>query len=248
MVCGILKKGDAMKRRKFLILGLLIFIITGCSVDYDLVITSNHKVKEEIKLYVKNDQLIDDSNSVRGYLKKQIASYKNTNDYNYYDFSYKVGKDISYVQLKTWYPSMERYQDVSSYKTLFENINYLKQEKYTIVETYGKYFYSSIYGESPDPEFVMGDINVKIRVHNKVIENNADKFDEKTNTLEWKITSNDLNKSIYFKLGKTKRYDIIVIDMFMLNKDVLMPLLGICVLIIIISYYWYRKISKNNEI
>ncbi len=239
-----------MKRMKIIVVIMMLFFISGCSVDYDLIITSNHRIKEDIKFYMKNEQYIDEETSIKEIFKGQIDSYKRMPAYRDYQYNYKIGQDVSYIHLSTWYPTFSSFQNSVIYKNLFENILVLENDEFISFKTVGKYYYEYLYGEdaSPDPNFYMGDIKVKIRLHNKVLESNADVVDGAKNTLEWNISRENNEKSIYFKLDHRKRYDIILIDMFLFNKSTFI-IIGVTLLLIaIIGIYFYARYRNNDSI
>ena len=237
-----------MRKIKLGLLMFMVIILSGCTVDYNLIITSNQKLKENVKLFVNNDQLPATTKGKKEYFQNQIDSYKNIGGYKNYEFDYKIGEELSYIQLEAWHPSFDNYQNSIIYNNLFEKVFVLETDEYITFETVGKYFYNDLYAtsESPDPDFYMGDINVKIRLHNKILDSNADKVDEKNNTLEWTITEQDKVKSIYFKTGHEKRYDIMLIDMFLLNKEPITITSLIILVVTSVGYYFYRKFQKNN--
>lgn len=239
-----------MKKLKKVVLIIIVFIVSGCSADYNLLVTSNQKIKENLKLFMENDQLPENVVSIKEYFNNQIDSYSDLDEYLGYNFDYKIGKKVSHVQVEKWHPTFESYQNSNIYNEVFENISIIENSEYITFETVGRYLYSNMFAEPEmvDPDYVMGDINVKIRLHNKIIESNADNFDEKNNTLEWSITSQDETKSIYFKMSHEKRYDIILIDFILLNKKVLIPISLALVIIIGSGLYFYVGYKKNNSI
>ena len=239
-----------MKKVKKAFLIIIVFIVSGCSADYNLLVTSNHKIKENLKLFMKNDQLPENVVNIKEYFKNQITSYSDVEEYQKYNFDYKIGKEVSYVQMDKWHTSFEEYQNSTIYGELFDDILIIENSEYITFETAGRYLYSNLFAEPEmaDPDFIIDGINVKIRLHNKIIESNADNFDEKNNTLEWSITSKDETKSIYFKMSHEKRYDIILIDFILLNKKVLIPISLALVIIIGSGLYFYVVYKKNNSI
>ncbi len=239
-----------MKKIKLALLLFLLFIVTGCSVDYNLIVTSNHKIRENVKLFVRNDQISKKTTNLKKYFKDQIASYENIGSYKKYKFDYKIGDEVSYVKLDAWHSSFGEYKKSIIYNNLFEDVFIFEEDDKITFKTVGKYFYSDVYAdlESPDPDYYMGDINVKIRLHNKIIDSNADNYDEDTNTLEWTITDKDQTRSIFFEIGPEKRYDIILKDLILLNKKTIIVTSIIVLSVGSLGFYFYSRYKRNNAI
>ncbi len=239
-----------MKRLKKILLIIMLLTLSGCSADYNLIVTSNHKIKETVKLFMTSDELPEGKKNIKEHFDNQIKSYSDVDEFRGYGVTYKIAEDVSYIQLDKMHSSFADYQESAMYSNAFDDVFIHEDGEFVTFETVGRYLYSNLYAEPEmaDPDFIMGDINVKIRLHNTVVENNADNFDEKNNTLEWKITSNDTEKSISFKVSQEKRYDIMIIDFFMLNKKIMIPIVSALVIGLSVGFYFYVRIRKNNSI
>ena len=239
-----------MKKVKLLLILFISFTLTGCTVDYNLLVNDKKEVEEVIKIANSNEAILKNNESVNLYLSEQINVHKQIKLFDNYKFTKHVGKVSSYIVMERKYPSLKDYTGSPAFKNLFENATVIQNEEYTSFNTVGTYYYSNVYGEpeQPDPEFSMGDINVKIKFYNKIIDSNADKIDENNNTLEWNITSKDLEKYIYFKISNDKRYDIIVLDFIMRNKMTFIISLGLLISISLVVLLTHINFKKNNRI
>jgi hypothetical protein len=225
-----------------------VFTITGCTIDYNLTINSDKQVEETTKIINSNEMILLHNESVNLFLTEQINTHKQIDIFRRYVFGKHLGKDSSYISIKRTYGTLKDYITSPTFNHLFENATITETEEYVSFQTTGEYYYNNVYGEQSEPDFYVGDINIQIRFHNKIIDSNADEIDEKSNTLKWKITDKNLEKSIYFKVSNEKRYDIIVIDYIMKNQSTIIISLSILVVIMIISLYVYVNFRKNNTI
>ncbi|MDD4643923.1 MAG: hypothetical protein PHW90_02760 [Bacilli bacterium] len=239
-----------MKKMKLLILLFIPIMITGCSVDYDVLINTKKEVVETIKFIRKNDDILTFNDSINIYLSSLIDSYKREPSLTNYRFNKKQGNIYSYILLNRRHESLEGYKQTPLFQYLFEDANIIKNDEYTIFKTVGEYYYNNLYGESEgiDPNFHIEGVNIKFKFYNNIIESNADDFDKKTNTLTWNLTANDLEKYIYFKIGNQKKYDIIVMDFVIKNQGKIIGILIATVLLSIVSIYLYFKVRKGSTI
>ncbi len=236
-------------KKKLCILLFIIVLLTGCSANYDLLINDKKEVYESITFTDTNESILSYSESVELYLTQQIESYKGIKEFSAYDFVKKEGSSSSGVIMSKKYRTLKDYSTSYILRFLFEDVNIIQNTEYTSFETVGGYNYSNLYGEEQlDPDFFLEKINIKIKFYNNIIDSNADKVDEKGNILEWNITSEDLLKSIYFKIGNEKRYDIIFLDTFNRNIKNIMFVAIFFVIVIFTIIFMKNKFQKNNNI
>lgn len=238
-----------MKKTKLFLILLFSFFITGCSFDYNLTITSDNKVIEKVEVMSLNDDLLLHNEFVDLYLNEQIESYKKIPDFSLYTFSKKIGDVNSSVFLKKQYDSLENYIKSPTFKSLFTDGYIEKTNQYTSFTTSAENLDKKIYGDNLlDENFYVGDINIKIKFYNKVIDSNADLIDEKNNIYIWNIVDKNLTRNIYFKVGNEKRYDIIIIDTIQNN---LLLFIGIIILVILATFtaiYVYGSLKTKDKI
>lgn len=240
-----------MKGIKIIIILCITFIITGCSVDYHLLVNDKKQVIETVKFTRPNSEILQYNDSVNLYLSNQINTYKNISMFKDYEFTKQQGKDYSSIIITKQYDNFQGLKDSVIFNQLFEDAVIINNEEQMIVQTVGEYYYEKLYGDSkdkPDPTFYVGDINIKVKFYNNIIENNADIFNEIDNTLLWKITSEDKEKNIYFKIGNQKKYDIIFIDFFNRNKTVVIIIFSLITLLTFTVLYIYFFARRSNKI
>ena len=113
-------------------------------------------------------------------------------------------------------------------------------------KTIGKYYYENAFSDNyDDPLFFINSITIKMKFYNNIIDSNADMVDKKNNVLIWNINSNNTEKTIYFKIGKDKRYDIIILDYVYRNQTNIIIGMSIIV-IVLLTLIIQKKIKKNN--
>lgn len=221
----------------FVIMALSItLLLSGCTSDYDLVIDENNSVTETFKVTISNDILLTNNDDIELFLDNRIASYKNINAYRDYQYDRKVGKNTSYIKMTEKYKTLKEYSDSPFMKNVFQNLTIIKNDKFTTFKTVGKYFHEYIYGaertdegESGAPtQVTMGDVNITIKLHNKLIESNADIEDKENNIYTWKLTKDSKEEYIYLKYSNEKRYDIIFKD-FISNYIFTIILVGVVI-------------------
>lgn len=198
------------KRLKILLLIMFAYIFTGCSINYNLVVTSNYKVEETVEIvqfgkYMKILGL--DKENVKVTTEENYNNYFENNDYKYKteivddDVKTVINKSLNKINLIN--KNIE-FQKIFNYATIDKT---KKGLTFKTTGIYNKYYLfpkdDSNIGEPLD------NININIQFHNVVVDCNADKYDKKTNTYTWIIDKDTENKNIEFTVINKKRYDII---------------------------------------
>lgn len=243
---------------KLITLFLFIIILSGCSADYDLVIDENNMVTEKIKVTIPNEIILQGNEDIELFLKNRIESYKTIRSYKNYLYDSRVGKTNSFIQMTMKYKNLNDYSKSPILNTIFENLNVIENDKFTSIKTVGNYYYDNIYGaektdesglEAGSPTQInMQDVNITIKIHNKLIESNADIEDKKNNIYTWKLNPGSKEEYIYIKYSDEKRYDIIFKD-FISNYSTVIILISVVVAIVLgVFLIILGKHSINNKI
>jgi hypothetical protein len=210
-------------------------------------------VKENIKITIPNQLILSETKNIKSYLNDKIKSYKNISTYNNYKFDRRVLKNYSYVNASRYYDTLSDYAESPPVNNLFQNLMVVENEYYTIFQTVGEYYYDYLYGAesegtSPLADTAMKDVVVSIKLHNKIIETNADLRDEKANVYTWNLTPNDKLKSIYIKYSTEKRYDVIILS-YIMNNIVIVILGGAIIIALLVGLIILKtKYLSNNRI
>lgn len=228
----------------------MLLLVTGCSVDYKVVIDSNYKVKEISKFIGQNDVILSYNDSIDLYLDSQIKSYQKITKFKSYTFDKKIKNSFSFIEMERKYPNIDVYIDSPILNQLFEMIDIEKKDGFLTFTTAGETYYDQYFDDNKkhEPEFFVDEINIKMRFHNEIVEHNADYFDITNNTLEWNISKNNQISKIYFKLGPTKKYDIILVDLIYENRITIGVLSFFIVGIYLVGKKVYHNHILNNSI
>lgn len=244
---------------KFIILFLFVIILSGCTTDYDLIIDENNMVTETFKITIPNEVILRQNDDIEIFLDNRIKNYKSIRRYKNYIYDRKVGKDASYLKMTMKYENLQDYSNSSFLNNIFENLIINENKKFTVFKTVGNYYYENIYGAEPTDEgyelepgsptqITVGNVNISIKLHNKLIESNADIEDEKNNVYTWKLTPDSKEEYIYIKYSNKKRYDIIFKD-FISNYSAIIILVSVVVGIVLgVFLIILGKHSINNKI
>lgn len=237
------------KLGKIILILLMMFILTGCSVDYNVVVDEQKRVKETVKVIESNENILKNNDYIDLFLTEQINAFKKNPLYQNYVFNKKMGKKFSYVTLTRNYDSLKAYSESLTFNHLFEYAEITTNNGIVTFKTAGKYYYDNVFGENnPDPLFFIDNINIKMKFYNNIIDSNADEIDKKNNILIWNINADNKEKELYFKIGKDKRYDIIVLDYLYNNRINVIIIASAVIVGLLITFIIYKKIKKNNTV
>lgn len=243
------KKLEKLLNKKTKIIFILLFVLffTGCNVDYNVLVDDKKQVQESIRFVNSNDNILVNNEDVDLYLTTQIDAYKKIPLFKNYRFSKKIGKTFSYVTSNRRFSSLEEYRNSPVFNHLFEYAEVTNENGIVTFKTTGKYYYENAFSDNyDDPLFFINSITIKMKFYNNIIDSNADMVDKKNNVLIWNINSNNTEKTIYFKIGKDKRYDIIILDYVYRNQTNIIIGMSIIVIIVLLTLIIQKKIKKNN--
>lgn len=208
-----------MKRIKIILLGLLLCMGTGCSVEYNL----NFKDKvlsENIQIDASNtDVTIEQINRM---LEEQI--YQQDEEQQ----SYQVKQNNKKIQLSQKY-NVQTIKDSPLLSQCYTAFNFMENEDYYDLTT------SETFTCNPFEYMYIDDLQIKIKTNHKVLSHNAD--EKKGNTYIWNVTKENVeNKPIQIRFSKE------------IKKDNLgLIILGITVIIAIIILGVVLLQKKNNN-
>lgn len=231
-----------MKIKKILLLIIITFILTGCSTNYNLKINLDGEVSESIKSEVTNSILEDQSKSKdekKKYLEELIKFFDSELEYD----DIVVNDDNAIINISKNYIDIYDYLDNSkSYSYLFKSMDY-KLDKDTVTIT-----------TEPTDYETENKTEITISLPYKVISNNANEVDEKTNTYTWIIDDKTDTLEITFKTGLTNlyTYNLLKLAKYANISSWLSVLVFIIILFIIIFIIYMiiklTKMTKNSFI
>lgn len=211
-----------MKKIKLIFISILLFLVTGCSVEYQLTFNDSNLTEkinidassssltvDQIKIML-NDQLPENGNKLQSYQKKVNKNKQIELSNNYDTLTYK--KSLILSQCYTAYNFIESkdYYDLTTSKTFTCN---------------------------PFDYMIIDELTVEIKTNHKVLSSNADQV--KGNTYIWKLTeANKEDQSIQIRFSKEKA-----------ENKISLIILGIAVIIAIIAFIVFTiQRKKNNKI
>lgn len=165
--------------KKIFMLLIFLFILTGCSVKYNLTINEDLTITEEAKLTGTEDFFKDFYKSTKkNVINSQLDSYKSLLDENNYQYEIK-DDSIPYVFVQKKYDSFKEYIDTTLlFNEYFDEVKYTENGNIKRLETVG---FNENNPENPD-RFDIKELEISIKCPFKVKEHNAKKVDKKTNT------------------------------------------------------------------
>lgn len=220
---------------KVLILVFVLFLSTGCTVEYNLTIDELNAI-EDFSLYIDNNSsnttLIDDM------YNRQTEAFFNqdTDSSEYYEAKKGLTKDKEnlFLNLRYNYP-LKYLQNSNAIGECFYNKSVTKDQKYITLNT-SKGF-DCIY---KDTDLQIDKLTIHIKTNLKVVESNSDKV--KKNTYTWHIDKNNYQeKNVYMKIDYTeenKRKSII-------SEYIAIPIVFIATSLLIFVAFKFR--TKNRK-
>ena len=227
--------------KKILLLIPLIFLITGCRVDYKIEINKDLSVVEQINMtetsetfsrrYKEFDKTVLNSIFNSGNRKETLTD----NNYQYEEST--MSSYPSILATKT-YSSLDEFSKNTIFKDEFFGSVATTTEGSLIT------FIANDLIEYDSENIDLYDVSecvVSITLPYVVSSNNADSYDKKTNTYKWKLSSQE-PKEIKITFDKNKIY---VYNVFMYIS--LFIIILILLVLIIIGFKMHKKNVFNNK-
>lgn len=217
---------------KKIVFFIVLFLVCGCSANYNLEI-SNDSFKENINIMIDKSQIpekskyegIETDDRITPFLKKEHSALI-SDEKAYYDKKVIYYDNYIDVNMKYNYNSNE-FKDSNLLNLCFDDFVFDDKDSYYI-HVFGNFY--CLYGE---------EVNINIKTNNKVIRSNSTSVDG--NVYTWKINfANATDVDIEFEVSKgfpwkvVLKYTVIVLIVLIVSG------LGI--------YYIYKKNRENNSI
>lgn len=229
--------------KKIFLICLTFLLCCGCTAEVDMIITTNQKVEEKIKVTIAQDYILEYSS-----LNEFKQNYKNILDA--YDKNYSLnaiskGDTItSIVKNKDQLNSL----GVEGMSTLLFQAIEKKEESYVLKfsNQLEDLLRSDLEMEINEEE-LLKELKIHIQFHNVIENANSDSYNSKSNTYTWIMNKDNLDRNIEFTIAKEKRYDIII--PYLIKKYFDLILLGVLVVIVfVVSLFIIRKAKRENAI
>ena len=212
-----------MRKIKFILLILLVFIITGCSGNYNLTFNKDLSVEEELNILIDNK---DDA------YEKTYSLFENAEiDTDKYEIL--IVDDKVKIKYKEKYSTFgDYYLNSKLYKTLFNDIEYTLDNKGITISAKNSLKLDDQNNQNIINSYDIENLNINISTPFYINKSNADSI--KDNTYTWSLNSNDTYKNINldFSYRQDRLYGIIMLT-----------IIGVASLatIIYIATYLYRN-------
>lgn len=187
-----------------LVLGCLMFFVTGCTANYYVDIDENLYVKESLYISEKDDFYKPFYKSTKYHVLDNILEiYKDVLQEKKYDAQILTNGEPQ-VEVIKQYPNIEEYLNSSIlFNDYFENIKYNKVGDLVTIET--ENFHKN---DPDDPErFIAENLNIIIRPAFKVKNSNATKIDEKNNAYYFEYNNTMEDFKIFMELDLTSKFN-----------------------------------------
>lgn len=188
-----------MKKLKLLVVMILIIFVSGCTVNYNIVIDEDLSIKEtaileeSVSYFEENYTYYDSKEIVDSLWNLYIGDYEAAN------YSYTQTSNHTGVNVTASYQNLEDYKNRTTiYYQLFQNVDYNIEGDVVTIKATDYYPYND-----QDPNrFAIDKATITITVPFEVIETNADK--KNNNVYIWNVDKYDEEKEIIIQFNKSK--------------------------------------------
>ena len=221
--------------KKILFLVFMIFLLSGCSAQYNLII-DNEEIIEKLNVenvtLKKSDKLLI---PVKYNIDDPEAFEKKINGIDYYNVKKDEGKNN--YQLNYKFSSYD-FSDSRILNGCYDKVESLYNGSNYIISTIGSFTCFETYDK-------LEDIQIKITSHYKLVETNADKIEG--NNYYWNINKSNIEKGIYIELDTSVIEDSLK-DVNLNNKALICIIIALIIIAGIIAAFIKKIINKNNYI
>ncbi len=226
------------KYSKILIIVFILFILTGCNVSSNIEIHRDLSVSETVNMGGTYEFFDNRYKMMKINVIKEVLDGEGRKEYltnNGYKYSIDDSGVFPFVVATKRYKSLEDFTQNTIFKDeYFETFEVVKSK--SLVTINAKNFIQ--YEDGDIDRFDIAACSINIKVPYKVVENNADSYDYKTNTFIWNIKRGTIDKEIKLTFDKNH---IFIYDSFMYVIIAIVVLVIITLIIIII------KIKNKNK-
>ena len=179
-----------MKKNIFLL--LILFLLTGCTCNYNVSVNKDLTIDEEITIYgtSKLYSAYYKTNKV-DVLKENLDHYVEELKENNYEYSL-YEEDNPYIVIKKKYQNMEEYLNNSKFfNDYFDEISYNKDGNIVKLETVG---FNPNEEDNPD-RFYVENALINVKLGYEVVDTNMELIDELNNRKVYRVVQ--MNKKIF---------------------------------------------------
>lgn len=228
---------------KKIILLMFLFLLSGCTVNYELTVSEDLSVTENFSIL--NDasyyDMLGDVNSVY----KQVVDL-GMKETNYVTYEYVNQNDLYGGKVNYHYNSLIDFKErAKSYKKLYDDIEVNKNGSIITINSIGNLKLAPAISSTNEniDQLLIKDFYFSIKLPFKVVSSNADRVDNQNNTYYWDIDNNVTGeKSFQIQFDTSKR--------FVSFKTIISQIdytFVFIIVIILIGLLVYSNIKKKNE-
>lgn len=223
-----------MKKNIFLL--LILFLLTGCTCNYNVSVNKDLTIDEEVTIYgtSKLYSAYYKTNKV-DVLKENLDHYLGDLEENNYEYLL-YEEDNPYIVIKKKYQNMEEYLNNSKFfNDYFDEISYNKDGTLVKVETVG---FNPNEEDNPD-RFYVDDALIKVKLGYEVVDTNMELIDEQKNIYSYHFKEDDKDFKILINYDLSKKFN---------PHKKNMIYIVIAILIIIITWVTLFFVNRKKKI
>jgi len=231
-----LNKGEKYNMKKFIVIIICLFVLTGCSATAEMTIDENNKVSEKIYLFEDKKYFDESGMSLQDYVDFNLDFYGKKKFSNYDLSKYFEGNNLVAL-LSRKSDNLCLSIKYSGFSDFFETLDCKEEKNY--FELKGKMVKSCV-GECYEG-FTYDNIKIVVNLPQKAIKNNADEASE--TKYIWNFDG-QTDKDVYLKIKKitTKK------SLNSFTNKALIIALGIGVLIIVLAVIVLHNRYEKNKL
>lgn len=225
--------------KKVIIFLLIVFLLTGCSVNENIKINKDLSVQESVSMFESSEFFNSRYKMLPINIIKEILYSRDRdkilND-NGYNFKIEQNAEFPYVVANKKYSSIEDFTNNTIFKTQYFNKVITTTNNNQISISASEF----IKHDNQDVDYYNPDnLYINITIPYVVTSNNADKYDARTNTYTWIITNKTNDKEIKITFDKNRIY---------IYNLILYISIGILIILIGLLINYILKVKRKNKI
>lgn len=219
--------------KRIIVLLFFIFIITGCSVNYNIIINEDLTLEEDAKL-TGTSEFFDNyyKTTKKNVLKSLLEIYQDILVENKYEYEL-IDDEIPYVLVSKKYNNVKEYTESSIlFNDYFDDVKYIEDGNIKRIETIG---FKPNEPDNPD-RFDIKALKISIKCPYEVINHTAIDVDSSINTFYYELDSE--HDKILIEYDTSQKFNP--------NKDLVRTIV-ICILAIIATWVTVVYLDKKNN-
>ncbi len=225
---------------KKIILFLVLSLLTGCSLNYELKINKDLSVIETINVIEPRSKITMYVQDVDEYIQENIDNFSSQEEYNIYNI-YDGSNETRAIGIATVdYNNFNDYCETNTINDYFFSDCKVYENENIITINLESSTANDLFVSTDLEEALFTSASISIIIPFKVVSNNADSIDLESSTYTWKYTTEDYLKDISITYNTTEE------NVKPVNYS--MYIIGGIILVVIISgIVIYTKYKQNSK-